>query len=91
MSVILNVFISLCGVVYLFSCNEIIGNWILKKKQDLRWLLSFSIIPIIIAILAPVAAYDSIYYANIMYKAKKPSSAEINLNLTYLFPYRKNI
>ena len=73
---ILNVFISLCGVVYLFSCAEIIGSWILtKKKQDLRWSLSFSIIPIIIPVLAPVAAYDSIYYADIMYKAKKPSSA----------------
>ena len=73
---ILNVFISLCGVVYLFSCAEIIGSWILtKKKQDLRWPLSFSIIPIIIPVLAPVAAYDSIYYADIMYKTKKPSSA----------------
>lgn len=72
---ILNVFISLCGVVYLLSCAEIIGSWILtKKKQDLRWPLSFSIIPIIIPILAPVAAYDSIYYADIMYKTKKPSS-----------------
>ena len=76
MSMILNVFISLCGVVYLFSCAEIIGSWILtKKKQDLRWPLSFSIIPIIIPVLAPVAAYDSIYYADIMYKTKKPSSA----------------
>ena len=73
MSMILNVFISLCGVVYIFSCAEIIGSWILtKKKQDLRWPLNFSIIPI----LAPVAAYDSIYYADIMYKAKKPSFAE---------------
>ena len=73
---ILNVFISLCGVVYLFSCAEIIGSWILtKKKQDLRWPLSFSIIPIIIPVLAPVAAYDSIYYADIMYKTKMPSSA----------------
>ena len=72
MSMILNVFISLCGVVYIFSCAEIICSWILtKKKQDLRWPLNFSIIPI----LAPVAAYDSIYYADIMYKAKKPSSA----------------
>ena len=70
---ILNVFISLCGVVYIFSCAAIIGSWILtKKKQDLRWPLNFSIIPI----LAPVAAYDSIYYADIMYKAKKPSFAE---------------
>ena len=70
---ILNVFISLCGVVYIFSCAEIIGSWILtKKKQDLRWPLNFSIIPI----LAPVAAYDSIYYADIMYKAKKPSFAK---------------
>lgn len=41
----------------------------------MRWPLSFSIIPIIIPVLAPVAAYDSIYYADIMYKAKKPSSA----------------
>ena len=74
---ILNVFISLCGVVYIFSCAAIIGSWILtKKKQDLRWPLNFSIIPIIIPILAPVAAYDSIYYADIMYKAKKPSFAE---------------
>ncbi|OYP62356.1 hypothetical protein [Prevotella sp. P3-122] len=73
MSMILNVFISLCGVVYIFSCAEIIGSWILtKKKQDLRWPLNFSIIPI----LAPVAAYDSIYYADIMYKAKKPSFAK---------------
>ena len=73
---ILNVFISLCGVVYLFSCAEIIGSWILtKNKQELRWPLSFSIIPIIIPVLAPVAAYDSIYYADIMYKTKKPSSA----------------
>ena len=72
----LNVFISLCGVVYLCSCAEMIGSWILtKKKQDLRWPLSFSIIPIIIPVLAPVAAYDSIYYADIMYKTKKPSSA----------------
>ena len=68
---ILNVFISLCGVVYIFSCAEIIGSWILTKKQDLRWPLSFSIIPI----LAPVAAYDSIYYADTMYKAKEPSFA----------------
>lgn len=74
---ILNVFISMCGVVYIFSCAEIIGSWILtKKKQDLRWPLNFSIIPIIIPILDPVAAYDSIYYADIMYKAKKPSFAE---------------
>ena len=73
MSMILNVFISLCGVVYIFSCAEIICSWILtKKKQDLRWPLNFSIIPI----LAPVAAYDSIYYADIMYKAKKPSFAK---------------
>lgn len=73
---ILNVFISLCGVDYLFSCAEIIGSWILtKNKQELRWPLSFSIIPIIIPVLAPVAAYDSIYYADIMYKAKKHSSA----------------
>ena len=77
MSMILNVFISLCGVVYIFSCAEIIGSWILtKKKQDLRWPLNFSIIPI----LAPVAAYDSIYYADIMYKAKKPSFANIGKN-----------
>ena len=76
MSKILNVFIALCGVVYIFSGAEIIGSWILtKKKQDLRWPLSFSIIPIIIPVLAPVAAYDSIYYADIMYKTKKPSSA----------------
>ena len=68
---ILNVFISLCGVVYIFSCAEIIGSWILTKKQDLRWPLSFSIIPI----LAPVAAYESIYYADIMYKAKESSFA----------------
>ena len=74
---ILNVFISLCGVVYIFSCAAIIGSWILtKKKQDLRWPLNFSIIPI----LAPVAAYDSIYYADIMYKAKKPSFANIGKN-----------
>ena len=72
MSMILNVFISLCGVVYIFSCAAIIGSWILtKKKQDLRWPLNFSIIPILV----PVAAYDSIYYADIMYKTKKPSSA----------------
>lgn len=71
MSMILNVFISLCGVVYIFSCAEIIGSWILTKKQDLRWPLSFSIIPI----LAPVAAYESIYYADIMYKAKESSFA----------------
>ena len=72
MSMILNVFISLCGVVYIFSCAEIICSWILtKKKQDLRWPLNFSIIPILV----PVAAYDSIYYADIMYKTKKPSSA----------------
>ena len=47
-----------------------------KKKQDLRWPLNFSIIPI----LAPVAAYDSIYYTDIMYKAKKPSFANIGKN-----------
>ena len=74
---ILNVFISLCGVVYIFSCAEIICSWILtKKKQDLRWPLNFSIIPILV----PVAAYDRIYYADIMYKAKKPSFANIGKN-----------
>ena len=77
MSMILNVFISLCGVVYILSCAEIICSWILtKKKQDLRWPLNFSIIPILV----PVAAYDSIYYADIMYKAKKPSFANIGKN-----------
>ena len=73
---ILNIFISLWAW-FIYSCAEIIGSWILtKKKQDLRWPLNFSIIPIIIPILDPVAAYDSIYDADIMYKAKKPSFAE---------------
>ena len=77
MSMIVSVFISMCGVGYIFSCAEIIGRWILtKKKQDLRWPLNFSIIPILV----PVAAYDSIYYADIMYKAKKPSFANIGKN-----------
>ena len=77
---ILNIFISLWAW-FIYSCAEIIGSWILiKKKQDLRWPLNFSIIPIIIPILDPVAAYDSIYYADIMYKAKKPSFANIGKN-----------
>lgn len=38
---ILNVFISLCGMVYLFSCAEIIGSWILtKKKQEYQYTMN---------------------------------------------------
>lgn len=69
---ILNIILVLLSIVYLLSCAEIIGSWILtKKKQGLRWPLNFSVLPIIIPILAPIAAYDSIYYARMMYDSKK--------------------
>lgn len=72
---ILAVILIVFGLIHFLCCVEIIGSWILtEKKQHLPWPLSFSIIPIFIPFLSPVAAYDSIYYAGIMYASKKHSS-----------------
>ena len=69
---ILNIIYIIFGLIYLLSCAEIIGSWFLTKwKQDIRWPLEFSIIPILIPFLAPVAAYDSIYYARMLYDKKQ--------------------
>lgn len=65
----IQIFIAFLVTVYLLCCAEIIGSWVLTaKKQDNRWPLSFSILPMLIPIMAPVAAYDSIYYARELYE-----------------------
>lgn len=62
------------GLVWVLSCAEIIGSWLLTYwKQDMKWPLSFSVLPIVIMPLAVIAAYDSIYYAGIMYDSRRPS------------------
>lgn len=65
---VVNILLAALGLVWILSCAEIIGSWLLTYwKQDLKWPLSFTILPIVIMPLSVIAAYDSIYYAGILY------------------------